>query len=304
LVQPSFAQDIFRRVYLTGNIFNRCFQFPITAPRSNGVRFPQFDENSRAQGSRLGGIQSFWQNEADTLQPSLPTFQASEITTSKITVLIYITDELLQDSDALGRWAEYAAAQEIVFRVEQAIVSGSGAGQPLGILNSGALITVPEETGQASATVVGANIQKMMSALWSASYESEGTMWVYNQGLLPQLASLQTVVGTGGSESKLFQWATSPQSEDLLGGFPCVQAEACSVPGSVGDIILADFSRYILAYRELIRNEISLEVAFLEDSACFRAIWRINGQSIDKAPVTPFLGSQQTSPFVTLAARP
>jgi len=40
-----------------------------------------------------------------------------------------------------------------------------GAGTPLGILNSTALITVAKETGQGSATVISENVNKMWKRL-------------------------------------------------------------------------------------------------------------------------------------------
>lgn len=303
LVAPEFSREILRRVYLTGEILSRCFQFPITQPNRNAIRIPQFNESSRADGSRLGGVQGYWENEADTLLATKPAFGNIELVARKITGLVYLTDELLQDTDALDAWMTYALAEEIKFQLERAIVNGTGDGQPLGVMQSGALVTVAKETGQAAGTVTAANIQKMMSALWAASYNSTGVVWLYNQGLLQNLASLQTVVGTAGSESKLFQWANSVQEYDLLGGFPCLMSEACQAPGTTGDIILCDLSRYIVATRGAVRNEISLHLRFSTDEAAFRAILRVNGVPIDAQPVTPLFGTTKTSPFVALAAR-
>lgn len=304
LIQPEFVHDIVKRMYNTGEILSRCFTFPVTAPHTNGVRYPSFDETSRANGSRLGGIQSYWQNESDAITASKPKLMASELTCHKLTTLIYLTNELLQDSDALTNWASYATAQELVFSLENKIVNGSGQLQPQGILNSPAVVTIQPESGQASGTVNSANVEKMMGGFWSQSYMSDGACWIVNQALLPQLASLQLVVGTAGAESKLFQWATSVQEYDLLGGFPVLLSEYAQVPGTSGDIILADLSRYIVAMREAIQNTLSLEIRFLTDEAAFRAILRVNGQTIDRAPVNPLNGTQLTSPFVTLAARP
>jgi HK97 family phage major capsid protein len=48
-----------------------------------------------------------------------------------------MTDELLQDSTALTAIASQAFSEEIMFMTEDAIVEGTGAGQPLGYLNAG-----------------------------------------------------------------------------------------------------------------------------------------------------------------------
>jgi HK97 family phage major capsid protein len=120
--------------------------------------------------------------------------------------------------------------------------------------------------------------------------------------LLPQLASLATIVGTGGSESKLWQWATASDDYDLLAGFPAIQSEYCQVPGTPGDIIMCDFSRYVVTIREL-RSDVSIHVKFLTDQQAFRFLMRVGGQPIDIRPVTPLNGTQQTSTFVALAGR-
>lgn len=303
LVAPEFSREIMKRMYLVGDIMAKCLILPITNPHSNAIRFPQFMETSRANGSRLGGVQAYYQNEADSIPPSKPGFMASTLTAHKIVGLIECTDELMADSGALGSWMTYALAQELTFKLEYGIVNGTGAGQPQGLLNSPALVSVPAEGGQASATVVSANIQKMMASFWSASYNSPAACWLYNQALLPQLATLQTVVGTAGSESQLWHWAEEPDQYDMLAGFPAMQSEYCQVPGTPGDIILCDLSRYVLAMREAIRNELSIHLLFLTDQSAFRAVMRVNGQTIDTSPITPLFGTRATSPFVALAAR-
>jgi HK97 family phage major capsid protein len=312
LVQPNFSRQIVERLYETGEIYKRCFEVPVTG---SGFRFPQFDESSRAAGSRLGGIEAYWENEAANLKPASlqgvtqtqkPSFNRSEIVPSKLTGYIHVTDELSWDSDAFETWCSYAFSQELMFKLEDAIVNGSGSGQPLGVLNAPATITIAKQSGQQAGTVNSQNVQDMLAAFWTRSYNSDGSVWLYNQALLPQLASLATLVGTAGSESKLFQWATAADDYDRLAGFPALQSEHCAYPGTPGDLILADFSRYILPMRERFRAEVSIHVLFLSNQSTFKFICRVGGQPIDRSPVSALNGgspSYQTSSFVALAQR-
>ena len=50
--------------------------------------------------------------------------------------------QLLQDQRALEAWVNTYLPLELKFRVEDAVINGTGANQPLGVLNSGAVITV------------------------------------------------------------------------------------------------------------------------------------------------------------------
>jgi hypothetical protein len=67
-------------------------------------------------------------------------------------LLVYCTDELLQDARALDAFLREACPNEIAFATDDAIINGVGGGQPLGILNAESKISVSKETGQAAAT--------------------------------------------------------------------------------------------------------------------------------------------------------
>src|ERR1019366_6596161 len=109
---------IVKRLYQTGEIFRRCMKIPIT---SSDFSFPQFDEGSRAAGSRLGGIEGFWFDEGANLKPAplagtnaamTPRFNRSTIKAHKAGIIMHVTDELGMDTDAFGTWATYAASEE------------------------------------------------------------------------------------------------------------------------------------------------------------------------------------------------
>jgi HK97 family phage major capsid protein len=310
LIAPNFSRDIVKRLYETGELFKRALQVPIT--NSNSFSFPQFDESSRANGSRLGGIQAYFDNEAHSLKPNSlagtiytqkPTFNRSEVVANKVTGYLHLTDELSMDTDAFGTWASYAFAEELMFVFENAMVNGTGAGEPLGILNSNAVIKVAGQVGQQSGTVVSQNIYSMLASFWARSYNSAGSIFIYNQLLLPYLASLATIVGQAGSESKMWVWCSSSDEYDRLAGFPALPSEYCATPGTTGDLVLLDMSRYIVAIREMMRAEISIHVRFISNESTFRFVMRAGGQPIDKAPVAALNGGNLTSPFVALQAR-
>lgn len=308
LVAPEFSREILRRAYLTGNIMSRCMNLPM---ERSSFKYPQFDETSRVAGSRLGGIQMEWEDEGANVKPAglqsgnstmKPTFLLSELTAKKLVGYIHVSGELDNDSSAFNTWATLAFSQELAYTLEDRIVNGTGAGQPLGIMNSPALITVAKAAGQATGTFVMTNVEAMLAAFWSASYHSDSAIWLYNQSVLPQLSALSTVVGTAGSESKVWQWRTAGDKFDRLAGIPAMQSEYCQALSTTGDVILCDLNRYLLATRE-IRNEVSIHVRFLSFENTFRFVLRVDGQPIDRSPVTPANGSTATSPFVALATR-
>lgn len=299
-VAPEFANRLFERAYQTGEILSRCFQWPITAPSANGLVFPQFDESSRANGSRFGGVQMYWENEADTLTASKPKFGRGELTLKKLTGLCYLTDELFRDVAALEIFANAAFSKEMAFAIEASIVGGGGVDNPLGIVNAPALIKVPKESGQAAGTIVANNVMNMWSRLWAPSRKS--AVFIVNQQAEKQLPALSLVVGAGGSSLNLYQFAEEAGGYNMLAGVPIIPVEYCPAAGTTGDLMCCDFSRYIVAAREA-QTAVSIHVRFLSDESAFRFTLRIDGAPIDKVPVTPLYGTETQSPFVALDTR-
>lgn len=295
LVQQDFVKTLLKRTYETGILASRVRKIPITSS-ANGLKINSIDEESRANGSRWGGVQTYWENEADQLVGSKPKFKQMTLSLKKLTGLCYATDELLQDAGALESVIKEAFAEEFGFKIDDAILNGNGAGQPLGILNSPSLVTVAKETGQ-TAKITVENLIKMWNRMWSRSRAT--AVWYINQELEPLLYTLTigdkpVYIPAGGLSEK--PYAT-------LFGRPVVPLEQCSAAGEVGDIILADLSQYLLIDKGGINQSSSIHVRFLYDEQVFRFIYRVDGQPIWNKPLTPYKGSSTVSPFVALAKR-
>ncbi len=300
LLNPDFSTQLLERAFETGVLSSLCRRIQIGA-NSNSIRLPAVDETSRATGSRFGGVRGYWTEEAGEKTASKPKFRSMELSLKKNTVLIYATDELLQDATALEGFIRMAAPDEIGFMVDDAIVNGSGAGQPLGILNSGALISVAKESGQTAATVVYENIVNMYSRMPSRNRRTAA--WFINQAIEPQLFTMSLAVGTGGVPVFLPAGGVSGQPYGTLFGRPVIPIEQCAALGTVGDIIFADLSSYLLADKAGIESAMSIHVRFIYDESVFRFVYRVDGQPILSSAITPYKGSNTLSPFVTLATR-
>jgi len=301
LVQQDFVTTLLKRVYETGVLAPRCRKIPISAT-SNGLKINAIDESSRANGSRWGGVRAYWENEADQTTGSKPKFRQMELSLKKLMGLCYATDELLTDSSALEAVIGEAFAEEFGFKLDDAIVNGTGAGQPLGVLESDALVSVGKETGQAADTVLFENVVKMWSRLWARS--KQNAVWLINQDIEPQLFGMSLNVGTGGVPVYLPAGGLSVSPYGSLFGRPVIPIEQAATLGDVGDIILADLSQYLLIDKGGINAASSIHVRFLYDESVFRFIYRVDGQPIWNTVLTPYKGTGSTvSPFVALAAR-
>jgi len=300
LVMPEFTTEIIKRAYEMGQILSRVNR-RTAAGNSNSVTFLGVDETSRATGSRYGGVQAYWTSEGASLTASRPKFRRIEMKLNKITALSYATDELLSDASLYEQEVMEALPGEISFRVEDSLLNGNGVGQPLGILNSAALVTVAAEGAQTADTVNMANITKMWARLWARSQQN--AVWFINQDVYPSLFQLNSAATSSATPVFLPPGGLSASPWSTLMGRPIIPIEYAGTIGDVGDITLLDLSQYRVLDKGGVQAASSMHVQFLTDEMVYRWTYRVDGQPLWHSALTPFKGSNTLSPFVALAAR-
>jgi len=301
LVQTDFSSDLLQDVFQTGVLASRCRRMTISG-NANSMKINGVDETSRAS-TRSGGVLGYWKDEAAQKTASRPKFRQIELNLKKLIGLCYATDELLADASALEGFIRQAFIAEFGFLLDDAIINGSGAGQPLGILNSGCLVTVSKEAGQAAATVVAENVVKMYSRIFASSRPN--AVWLINQNIEPQLFTMSLSVGTGGVPIYMPAGGLSGQPYGTLFGRPVIAIEQAATLGTVGDIIFADLNGYILAEKGGIESAMSIHVKFDYDESVFRFVMRVDGQPVRASALTPYKGgsSYTQSHFIALETR-
>ena len=303
LVQQDFSTEILKKTFELGALTSRVRKVPLS-PGRNGIKINAIDETSRATGSRWGGVQVYRAAEAEQYTASRPKMRQIELDLKKLIGLWYVTDELLADAVAMAAVAQDAFPQEFAFAIENEIYRGTGAGQMQGILNANCLVTVGKEQGQADATIVKENIDKMWSRCWARSRQN--AVWFINQSIEPALFGMSLDVGTGGAPVYLPPGGVSAAPYGMLLGRPVIPIEYASVLGTKGDIMLADLSQYVTIDSGGPEMASSIHLRFDYGEQVFRWTMRNDGQPIWNSALTPFQGtsSNSLSPFVTLAARP
>lgn len=300
LVQSDFAIDLMTRTYNIGQILSRIPRIPVGA-NANGLTLTMINETSRANGSRWGGVTVSRQAEGNPGTASKPKFRQMELKLKKLFGLCYASDELLQDAVALEAVINKAFPEEMSFVMEDEILNGTGAGQMLGIMNGGCLISVAKEAAQPAATVFFENIQNMWARMWAPSRAN--AVWLINQDVEPKLNAMGISVGTGGVPVYLPPGGLSETPFARLMGRQVLPVEQCQTLGTVGDIILADLSQYTMIDKGGIQAAVSMHVRFINDEQTYRFIARNDGQPSWNAALTPKNGTNTLSPFVALATR-
>lgn len=274
---------------------------------SNNLTVPK-DETTPWQTS--GGIQMYWVGEGGTITQSKPALETVSLKLHKAAVLVPLTDELMADSQAMTGWLTTKVPQKIVSGLNLVIVQGTGAGQPLGILNAGHTVSVAKVGSQVADTVVGLNIINM----WSRMYAPwrRNAVWLINQDIEPQLLTLMKqgrldtgAVDTGwGAILYVPAGGLSGAPFATLFGRPVIPVQACETLGDKGDIIFAALDQYVTVQKTTgLRQDISIHLWFDQDAVAFRFIMRLAGQPWYNTTIASRDGSTTYSAFVTLDER-
>lgn len=300
LVQTDFTNELLQEVFQTGVLASRCRRIPISG-NANGIKINGVDETSRAS-TRYGGVLGYWADEAGEKTASKPKFRKIELDLKKLIGLCYATDELLADAAALEAFIKQAFVGEFGFLIDDAIVNGTGAGMPMGILNAGCKVSVAKETGQPADTVVAENIVSMYARRFAS--QTQNYAFYYNQDIEPQLLKMSLAVGTGGIPVYMPPGGLNDAPYGRLMGLPAIAIEQAATLGDSGDIILANFKNgYVLAEKGGIKSDMSIHVRFIYDESVFRFVLRIDGEPVRASALTPYKGSNTLSHFIVLDER-
>ncbi len=294
-------------VELLTNGFNNSAILSRAANRDIGtnqfVELVGLDEASRADGSRGGGVRVYSDAELVQLDQSKTKFNKIRLEPKRLTGLYFASQEILDNAPLLQGEMSELFTEEFAFKGQDLVVNGSGAGEALGILNAACTVSQAKESGQSAATVVFENLVNMKSRVKLRNRNS--LLWIANQDLEPQLYTLSLPVGTGGSVMPVYVPAmdqTSGVAGTLL-GIPIQFVEQCQTLGTVGDLILADWSMYYAANKGGVESASSVHLKFDFNQMTFRFITYFDGQPRMSSAITPYKGSATVSPFVTLATR-
>lgn len=293
-LQGETAVELMTNGFNNSEILPRAAKRTLTA--SQYVKIIGIDETSRVTGSRGGGIRVYTNNELGEAASSKTKFKEIRIEPQKLTGLFHASGEMIRNVTFLGQEMRQLFGEEFAFKCQDLAVRGSGAGEALGILNADCLVTIAKETNQAAETIKTQNLSKM----W-ARFRGRNPVWFVNQDCHPELDQLSITAGTAALEPRFVTY--DAQGILRIKGAPVIAIEQAETLGTVGDIVLADWSQYVCADKGDILEAMSIHVDFIYDQECYRFIYYFDGQPRWSSALTPYKGNKTVSPFIVLASR-
>ena len=294
LVPTEYASRIHAVSLENEIVMPRAFVQPMI---SNEIRLPAMNVGDHSS-SLYGGFTASYVAEAGEISTANPKTRQMELNAKKLTGMLRFSSELAADIPGGENQIVNICGKGLSWYRDRAFIKGTGAGEPLGILNADSLVTVDKVNAQTANTIVYENLTTMMSRMFSGSFGN--SVWIAHPSTIPQLMALYVPTGDGGTTVPVM--SASGDSFSMLTR-PVLFTEKVEPLGSKGDIILADLSQYVVGLRAGMRFDMSIHAHFQTDELLARLIERHDGQPLWDSALTLEDGTNTVSPFVTLAVR-
>lgn len=269
-------------------LWDRSLESSIVRPRAQvwpmstlERKVPAFD--SEDLSSSVYGFVGQWLGELQEANVQDPVVRSLTLKAKKLAIFSAMSREIAMGGLSFGSQLEIAMRKALGHFQDTAYISGSGVGEPLGVLNANCTIPV-DRTG--SGNVDFTDITKMYARLLPGSYTN--AVWLVNQTALPKLILMSDAAGH-------LIWKPG---EPLL-GIPVIVTEKVPSLGTKGDVTLADFSCYSIGSFADIIVDVTNAFKWQEDRMDIRTIIMVDGQPIFSKPIKNSQGDT-VSPFVVL----
>jgi HK97 family phage major capsid protein len=240
--------------------------------------------NDRHMPVQTGKSSFGWLGENGAYPSTQPGVGRVTLSAHKIGGVIYVSDEMLQDSGSnVEQFLTGDAVQGIRETESTAFVNGDGAAKPLGIFatTNVAGTALVDNTGatSATATITADNLIDTFHTL--APQYRMGASWVANDSLIKLIRKLK-----GSDNNYLWQPGLTMDQPDRILGRPVYVSEFAPAPAvSTRSLAFGDFKQYIIADRLGLAMKRYDEIAALNGQVAFRVTKRTDARLRDARAV-------------------
>jgi len=272
----------------------RSMSYGLKSGRGKTLKVPAFlDVNHSTSG--IAGVEATWGAELSQKDKTEPKFRMIEMTLKKLFCYTESSDELIQQSGIPMREViGIAFRKALSFYQDLAYLRGDGEGEPLGVLNSGALLVQQKEDEQVDDTIVFENLVGIFGKMLPGSLKR--CVWVASISTLPQLMQI-TITSESGANIRVMQEVAG---RFYMLGREILFTEKVPALGNKGCLGLYDFSAYAVLLGEDVGLESSIHTGFREDKTAWRFVLNVDGQPTVEDTLTCYDGETIVSPFVCL----
>lgn len=302
LIPEIMRSEMYQLALEQATVRSRATVIPMSTLR---VPIPTVDDTSHVS-SLFGGVVFYWTEEAGQLTESNAKFGRVTLDAKKLTGFFKVPAELLDDAPAFSAWFDQRIPLGLAWQEDLSFMTGTGAGEPQGFINSPAAVQVAAQSGQAANTILWENVVGMYARMLPTSIAN--AVWLVSTDVFTELATMALSVGTGGGPVWIGNFAGGQGGMDdppmALLGRPVIRTEKVPKLGTTGDINFVDLSYYLIGDRQAVSVDSSEHFLFQNAQVAYRIITRLDGRPWLQTPLTPHNGGDSLSAFVQLATRP
>lgn len=258
-------------------------------PPDAGVTFPALDQTGANPGNMYGGVEVKWIGEAEEKPETDAKLREITLAPHEVAGFTTITDKLLRNWRASSTFIEGLLRGAVTAAEDYAFLRGNGVTQPLGALNAGATFYVNRAVAN---QVSYRDLVGMVARLLMRGGTSP--VWSMPQSALTQIALLK-------DDNNNFIWQANARDgfAGMLLGYPVRWNNRAPGLGGKGDILLADWSYYLIKDGSGPFVATSEHVKFTSNKTVIKIFWNVDGAPWLTAPIKEENG-YQVSPFVGL----
>lgn len=237
------------------------------------------------------GMTMTWIDEGGTKADTTPELTYVELEPKELGGSTIITDKELRNAPVISMIVETLFRELITGKEEYNFLRGNGVGCPIGVLGCAAEKTVTRNT---ASSILFADVRSMLAALPAKSWGN--AVWVANQSTLPQIISLADAAGN----SIFIQGDITKAVPASLFGLPVVFTGKTPALGTKGDLMLCDFSYYLIKDGSGPYIAMSEHVYFTTNKTVVKAFKMVDGAPWVKSTLILEDATTTVSPFVVL----
>jgi HK97 family phage major capsid protein len=255
----------------------------VTTDEGNALKFPRVATH---------GIATQVANQDTAFAGTDPVLGNMQLDAFDAGQLVYVAGDLLEDSgvdviDLVTRQIGRAIGQ----LTAQWYVSGSGSGEPNGVMTAITGAGTIASGGSLFGLPAGQELEKLIDLQYSVadSYRVNGASWLMRDLTGARVRKIRD--GAGGTAGQ-FVWQPSPtvgaiggQPDTFLGDPVFFDPNVASMASNAKIIAYGDFSAYYIRDVRGFRLDRSDDVAFAKNQVAFRGLLRTDGDVIDTAAI-------------------
>ncbi|MFN4259773.1 MAG: phage major capsid protein [Gemmataceae bacterium] len=264
---------------------------------SRSIQVPYLDVTATptaGESALFGGLVARWTEEAAALTETEPSFKQVELVAHELAGYSLISNQLLADN-AVGLEAILTKlfGGALAWFEDYAFLRGDGVAKPLGVVGTATAAAIAVTRASANAFSL-ADAGTMLGRLLPG-WNPRRTVWVIHPTVLQQcIQMVSSAAGVGWLPN-----LTAKVPMQLL-GIPLLVSEKLAPLGTPRDVLLCDFSHYLIGDRQQVEIAFSEHFKFTNNQGTWRFVARVDGQPWLRAPVTLADAATTLSPFLYL----